>query len=51
MLRRVIIAALVLTASVAQADDADDDSQVVVVNAAPRLGDTGQIERLRQRAR
>lgn len=47
MLRRLIIGALALSAAVAHADDGDD-GQVVVVNAAAKVGGTGQIERLRQ---
>lgn len=45
MLRQVALVALL--AGTAYADDGDDN-QVVVVNTAPRLGDTGQIERLTQ---
>lgn len=44
-----MIAALVLTASAAHADDDEDtDGRVVVVNAVPKVGDAGQVERLRQ---
>lgn len=46
MLRRVALAALLAASGVAHADDGDDDQQVVVVNTAPHLGDTGQVERL-----
>ena len=41
------VALVALLAGTAYADDGDDN-QVVVVNTAPRLGDTGQIERLTQ---
>jgi hypothetical protein len=44
--RRVALAALLAASGVAHADDSADDQQVVVVNTAPRLGDTGQIQRL-----
>lgn len=44
MLREVALVALL--AGTAYADDSADDNQVVVVNTAPRLGDTGQVERL-----
>jgi hypothetical protein len=47
VLRRLTIAALVCIAGVANADD-DDASQVVVVNAAAKLGDVGQIARIRR---
>ena len=45
MFRQVALATLLLGATTALADDTDDN-QVVVVNTAPRIGDTGQIERL-----
>jgi len=47
MLRRLTIAALVCSAGVAHADD-DGANQVVVVNAAAKLGDVGQIARIRR---
>lgn len=51
MLRGVTLAALVLATGVAHADEDDastDDNQVVVINAAAKLGDIGQIARIRQ---
>ena len=50
MLRRLTLAALVCAAGVAHADDdsSSDDNQVVVINAAAKLGDVGQIARIRQ---
>jgi len=47
VLRQVALVALLTASATVYADDGDDN-QVVVVNTAPRLGDTGQIERLTQ---
>jgi hypothetical protein len=50
VLGRLTLAALVCAAGVAHADDDDasSDNQVVVINAAAKLGDIGQIARIRQ---
>jgi len=45
VLRQVALVALLGASATAYADDSDDN-QVVVVNTAPHIGDTGQIERL-----
>ncbi len=47
MLRRLTLAVLVCAAGVAHADD-DASNQVVVVNAAAKAGDVGQIARIKQ---
>jgi hypothetical protein len=53
VLGRVAVIALVLAASApafadTKSDDSDDAEQVVVVNAAAKLGDLGQISRLKK---
>jgi hypothetical protein len=49
VLGRVAILAIVLSSATARAeDDATDPEQVVVVNTAAKLGDIGQIDRLKR---